>query len=83
MNNRSALIAHAVRGPIMLITVGILAAVHQAGVMSFTRTWPVLIIVLGLMTLLERAVAPPAPPYPPQSQGQPYTPPPSAAGGGR
>ena len=80
MNNRRALIAHAVRGPVMLIAVGILAAVHQAGVMSFARTWPVLIITLGLMILLERAVTPPAPPYAQQKAGQPYPPPPPAPG---
>ena len=71
-SSRSAIIVRAVRGPVLLITVGILFAVHQAGAISFTRTWPVLIIVLGFMALLERSMAPrsvyPQPPYP----GQPY-----------
>ena len=64
MNNRAALFAQAVRGPILLITVGILFAVHQAGVISFSRTWPMLIIVVGVMKLIERLLMqqPPRPP---------------------
>jgi hypothetical protein len=83
VNNRSFLIAHAVRGPILLITVGVLFAMHQAGLLPFQRTWPLLIIVLGIMKLVERSVAPPRPPfvppppYPPQPPySQPYQPPP-------
>jgi hypothetical protein len=65
-----------------------LFAVHQAGVLSFSRTWPLLIIVVGIMKLLERAGAPahpwphpqpgtfpppgPGPYGPPGSGGQPY-----------
>ena len=44
----------AARGPILLITVGVLFAVHQAGVISFTRTWPLIIIIIGVMKLAER-----------------------------
>ena len=33
MNSRAALFAQAVRGPILMITVGILFAVHQAGLL--------------------------------------------------
>jgi hypothetical protein len=54
VNTRGALFAQAVRGPILLITVGILAAVHQAGVISLSRTWPLIIIVIGVMKLIER-----------------------------
>jgi hypothetical protein len=53
----------AIRGPIMLITLGALVAIDYAGVYGFWRTWPVLIIVFGLLKLLERAGAKPAPPY--------------------
>ena len=35
MNNRRALFAQAIRGPILLITIGVLFAMHQAGVLSF------------------------------------------------
>ena len=46
----------AVRGPLMLITLGALLAIDYAGIYGFWRTWPVLIIVFGLLKLLERAV---------------------------
>jgi len=78
MNNRAALYAQAVRGPIVLITVGVLCAVHQAGILPFSRTWPLLIIVVGVMKLFERWNTPPRPPYPPPP---PY--PPGAQGGTR
>jgi len=48
-------------------------AVHQAGVLPFSRTWPLLIIVLGVMKLIERWHAPRAP----------FPPPPPPAGGPR
>jgi hypothetical protein len=74
MNNRVALYAQAIRGPVVLIVVGILCAVHQAGILPFSRTWPLLIIVLGVMKLIERWNAPrppfPPPPFPPQSPPQ-------------
>lgn len=79
MNNRAALYAQAIRGPIVLIVIGVLFAVHQAGVLPFSRTWPLLIIVVGIMKLIERWNAPrpqfPAPP--------PYPPPPPPPGGPR
>ena len=66
MNNRAAAIAQAVRGPLLLITVGVLFAMHQAGYLSFTRSWPLLIIAIGLIKLIERLVAPPVPNAPPR-----------------
>ena len=48
-------LARAVRGPIILITLGILFAIDHFGAYSFGRTWPILIIVIGLMKLIERA----------------------------
>ena len=50
----------AIRGPIMLITVGALFAVDHFGPYSIWRTWPVLLIVLGLLKLAERANTGPA-----------------------
>lgn len=64
MNDASAFL-QAVRGPILLITLGSLVAIDYAGIYGFWRTWPVLIIVFGLLKLLERAAGKPAPPYPP------------------
>ncbi len=61
MNNANLM--QAVRGPVMLITLGILLAIDHFGDYNFWRTWPLLIIVFGLLKLLERAVAPPPDPY--------------------
>ncbi len=55
----------------MLITLGALVAIDYAGIYGFWRTWPILIIVFGLLKLLERAVAKPAPPYRGQPSGHP------------
>jgi hypothetical protein len=44
----------AIRGPILLITLGSLFAIDHFGPYSFTRTWPVLLIVAGAMCLFER-----------------------------
>jgi len=65
MNPRPALFVQAIRGPILLITIGVLFAMHQAGTLSFAQTWPLIIIVIGLMKLAERMVLPSAPPPPP------------------
>ncbi len=58
MNNRLALFVQAIRGPILLITLGVLFAIQQAGILAFSRTWPLILIVIGLTKLIERAVAP-------------------------
>lgn len=69
MNDTSAFL-QAVRGPIMLISLGSLVAIDYAGIYGFWRTWPILIIVFGVLKLLERATAKPAPPYPHDYPGQ-------------
>ena len=51
----------AVRGPIMLITLGVLLSIDQFGAVSFGRTWPVLLIVFGIFKLMERSGARPHP----------------------
>jgi hypothetical protein len=45
----------AIRGPVMLITVGALFAIDHFGSFGIGRTWPVILIVLGLLKLAERA----------------------------
>jgi cell wall-active antibiotic response 4TMS protein YvqF len=55
--NSSANYVRAIRGPILLITIGTLLAIDHFGSYSFSRTWPVLIIAIGLMKLLERSLA--------------------------
>lgn len=61
----------ALRGPVTLITVGVLFALQNFTPYNFGQTWPVLLIVLGLMSLLGRTVAPPPAPPPPQYGWQP------------
>ena len=41
------------RGPVMLVTLGTLFLIDHGGGASFHRTWPVLLIVLGVMWLGE------------------------------
>ncbi|MBV9302255.1 MAG: hypothetical protein JOY62_06615 [Acidobacteriaceae bacterium] len=59
--NRRALFAQAIRGPILLITIGVLFAIHQAGVINFSRTWPLIIIMIGILKLIERLLMPTSP----------------------
>lgn len=86
----NAALMRAVRGPVILITVGVLFAIDHAGGLTFDRTWPALIIVIGIMKLLERATPGPYGPAYPNAPGwgQPYAgapgyaPPPPPAGTG-
>jgi hypothetical protein len=52
----------AVRGPIILITIGTLFALDHMTPYGFQQTWPVILIVVGLLTLAGRAThsGPPA-----------------------
>ena len=59
--SRFSLYMQAVRGPLLLITLGVLCVLHEADVVSFRYTWPVLIIMVGLLVLIERAIAAPVP----------------------
>lgn len=61
MNSRRAMFAQAIRGPILLITIGVLFAMHQAGVLHFSRTWPLILIVIGVLKLVERLAMPQSP----------------------
>lgn len=79
MNASAWELVRAVRGPILLVTFGVLIALNHTDKIDFERTWPVLIIVYGLLKLLERMVPRPiAPPWPPPQApyppAAPYTP---------
>ena len=45
----------AIRGPILMIIVGTLFAIDHQGVAPFSRTWPALLIVIGVLKLVERS----------------------------
>ena len=55
MNGSRENLMSAIRGPIMLITVGALFAIDHFGSYSIAHTWPVILIVLGLLKLAEHA----------------------------
>lgn len=85
MDDRFKYNLRAVRGPIMLITVGVLFAVGNFTPYGFEQTWPVLIIVAGLLSLFGRGprVLVQGPPNPPQyTTYQPPAPPPPPPPGG-
>ena len=58
-NSRLSLYMQSIRGPVLLMTLGALCALHQADIASFRMTWPVLFIVVGMLVLFERLLAPP------------------------
>jgi hypothetical protein len=59
MNGNSPTLMRAIRGPIMLITVGVLFALDHLTQFTFGRTWPALLIVLGLLSLGEHLTSKP------------------------
>lgn len=59
----------AIRGPVTLIMVGVLFAMDHFTVYSFHQTWPVLLIVFGVLTLFGREARPPYVPPPPGPPG--------------
>ncbi len=59
MSSNSCTLICAIRGPVMLIAVGVLFVLQQSTPYSFWRTWPVLLILLGLLKLLERVASGP------------------------
>jgi hypothetical protein len=49
------LIIRRLRGPAYLILFGVTALLNQWGVLSFGRSWPLYLILAGLIGLAERA----------------------------
>jgi hypothetical protein len=56
MNSSNAPVLRAIRGPILLMTLGGLFAIDYFGPYPFYRTWPVLLIVVGVLKLAERVM---------------------------
>lgn len=52
MNDHSSTLVRAITGPVILITVGVLFAFDRFTEFRFSQTWPVLLIVIGLLKLL-------------------------------
>ncbi|HUI58271.1 MAG TPA: DUF5668 domain-containing protein [Bryobacteraceae bacterium] len=67
MNGDAYSVIRAIRGPITLITLGALFALNNFTQYRFEQTWPVLLIVFGLLSLMKRSAQPPAPAPPPRS----------------
>jgi len=69
------------RGPIILLTFGITAILDEYAGIGYGRSWPLYIIVWGLLKLAENAILaqnPPTPPtgypgYPPAASAAAYT----------
>ena len=51
------ILIHRLRGPAILLLIGILGLLYQAGVISYfwSLFWPLLLILVGLIMLAERA----------------------------
>lgn len=70
MNEQSQYLLRAIRGPVTLITIGVLFTVDRHTQYHFIQTWPVLLIVLGLLQLAggrRRNFQPVPPPVPPSA----------------
>jgi hypothetical protein len=65
MNANEANLVRAIRWPVTLITLGTLFAANNFTNYGFHQTWPVLLIVFGLLSLLGRATTVVPPRVPP------------------
>jgi hypothetical protein len=81
MTPESAALLRAIKGPVMMITIGVLFALDNFTPFTFGRTWPLLLVVAGILSLgrtpmrvrsqcqwgppRPAAPAPPPPPPPP------------------
>jgi hypothetical protein len=69
MNDQSQYLIRAITGPVILITIGVLFLIDRFTQFGFHQTWPVLLIVIGILKLLgggrrrrDEFVPPPPPP---------------------
>ena len=86
MNDQSHLLLRAIKGPVIMITIGVLFAANRFTDYHFQETWPILLIVIGILQLVagrgRRAdyYPPPGAPHqqahPMYQQPRPASPPP-------
>jgi len=67
--------SHWLLGPAVLITIGVLFLFEQLRIMSFGRSFPILLIVIGVIKIAQRTAPDmghiqPAPYYPPGDLGE-------------
>lgn len=68
----------ALRGSVWITLVGVLFLLSSFHILSWNRSWPLFIIVAGLMTFLQRSMYRPAAPFPEYPYGgMPGAPPPA------
>jgi hypothetical protein len=51
MMDDSAALIRAIRGPVIMITVGVLFALDEFDIVNFKKTWPAILIVVGILNL--------------------------------
>lgn len=51
MTPESAALLNAIRGPVMMITIGVLFALENYTPLGFGKTWPILLVVAGILNL--------------------------------
>jgi len=56
-------------GPVVLVTIGLLSLIEDMGGPRWHRTWPILLLAIGITKLLERQMPPPPPPTMPMGGG--------------
>jgi hypothetical protein len=59
------LLIRRLRWPVILVTFGVTALLDQYDILGYGRSWPLYLIVIGILQLAERAALTQTPPVPP------------------
>jgi hypothetical protein len=51
MMDDSAALIRAIRGPVIMITVGVLFSLDEFNIANFRKTWPAILIIVGILNL--------------------------------
>jgi len=68
----SYILIRRLRGPAFLLLVGIIALLAQADILSWGKSWPLFLILAGVLLLAERAALAAEGGYPPPAAPYPY-----------